>query len=192
MFRHGLVQEIMSQILGTGGAAVLNLLQTGTIDLNGVTSNTATVTSVVTGNSSLTTSFNTRLDAAGNEDNGDWTMTFTNATTITVARYATGGFATAFPVRYWLTEYIANILKSTQNYSIDLSNVTSATATISAVTTAKTLLNFLGKRINVAAQKTNDVTNVLHTLTNTTTVTASRGASTADAMLTTGEAVEFL
>lgn len=80
-----------------------------------------------------------------------------------------------------LTQFFGGSIKSIQRGVINVPITTgSATATISSVTTSKSELRFLGQRIDTAASIT-VLAQALPTLelTNSTTITATRGSAPA-------------
>ena len=79
------------------------------------------------------------------------------------------------------------VIKSIQRGTIVLINVNSNTATISAVVTAKTKLNWLGQTLG--SDVLPDMVRL--SLTNTTTITATRINSTADVSTVSFEAIEY-
>lgn len=88
-------------------------------------------------------------------------------------------------------------IKSIQRGTISLStSQNSNTATISAVTTAKTMLNFLGVSVGSEHYGQADYALTGHqfcylVLTNTTTVTATRAENNGIAMVASYEVIEF-
>ena len=156
----------------SGGGGGVKSVQRGTISIAGAaTSNTATITGV-----SLT---NSVLRYLGTEDqSGDTTpnkvacrIAFTNATTIT----ATVNTAGAGPrvVSFEVIEYNTGVIKSIQRGTVTTTANNTGTATISAVTTTKSTLDFLGFTTTysggtIAGHALADVI-----LTNATTVTAN-------------------
>lgn len=111
----------------------------------------------------------------------------------TLALAATSAVAaTHMPFGMWKASSYApsSYIRSIQNGSITIaSGSTSNTATISSVTTANTWLKYDG----VTATSTSNVQSVATriTLTNSTTVTATRGASNSDAVTVYFSVVEF-
>lgn len=145
----------MSLRLGTGigplgGAGMVGLwnassliksVQTGTILGDGST--TVTISSVVTTNSVLLWTGHTSqyvATASGNEPNG-W-ITLTNSTTISATKSATSGTVT---IGFIVLEFVPGVIKSVQYASATVpTSSASATASITAINTAKSCLMYLG------------------------------------------------
>lgn len=161
----------------SGSGVFTQSVQRGTIDLNNVTSATATIASVVTAQSSLS-----HLGAYSGTTSttvGVWTvLALTNATTVTASHVTS--VATASPVSYEVYESAAGTWKSMQRGTIDLAGGTSQTATITSVVTSKSSIKNLGFSINGGGGMSYDRMCAV-ALTNATTVTASAGAGTGSA-----------
>ena len=84
--------------------------------------------------------------------------------------------------------YATSVIKSIQYGTVTLNAVSSGTATITAVDTAKAVLIYLGTSYNVTTSLSGALTRI--TLTNSTTVTATRGAAT-DISIASFVVVEF-
>lgn len=150
---------------------VIKSIQSGTVAMLNVTSNTATITSVVTANSLLFPQG--QIATSGNSD-GFWTirLALTNATTITGTRYGNDAGQT-HTVSFTVVELRPGVLKSNQSGTISLLNLASNTATITSVNTAKSVALLWGFDINNSgAGAINDHFPKL-TLTNATTLTAA-------------------
>jgi hypothetical protein len=161
----------LSSVVGQQGyRSIIKSIQRGTITFGGPGSGTATITSVNLSNSVLSYLGDTSDVAANAATARDCTIVLTNATTVT----ATAGPAGAnYVVAFEVIEYVPGIVKSVQTGSITTGGTT-ATATITAVTTAKCKLTYLGQ---VAAA--NDFENSIQAylvLTNSTTVTVNHQA----------------
>ena len=84
--------------------------------------------------------------------------------------------------------YIARAIKSIQRGTISITSATSATATVTAVDTAKTELRLLGYSVNnVGSQQ--HVPRLA--LTNTTTITATRDTNSGDITVVSFELTEY-
>lgn len=166
-------------------ATIINSVQPiAKTDATSATSYTSTITSVGTGSTMVVQ--NGTVGVAGSGTSAvAITATLTDATTVTFTRVGTGaGSRTSYVT---VVEFRPAILISLQRGTIAIAAATSATATISAVTTAKSFANWCNFRATSA-----NADAVLPTLelTNTTTVTAAlntSGTSTA-----AYEVVEFL
>lgn len=159
----------------------------GTIPMgSGMTSASVTIPAVNTSLSRLrlvgVTSDDTGVTNAVNEPR----IALTNSTTITATRRS--GTATNLIVAYELSQYYPEFIQSIQRGSITLSNLLSATATINAVNPATSEVDYLGFE---TADPNNDCSYARVTLTNPTTVTASRTAQAAGAAFLGYQVVEF-
>lgn len=160
---------------GVGGYFQVNgnpgtkAVYSGSINLNGVTSATATITAVVAANTQL---FHTGSNGASGSTSPTIYATrieLTNTTTITAVHSASD--ANALNVGYYAIESNSGVWKSMQRGTIDTNGSTSNTATITSVDTTKSYLSHLGMESNFggAGIATNSTRG---TLTNLTTVTA--------------------
>jgi hypothetical protein len=148
-------------------------IQYGSIAMTaGTGSNTATITSVDTTATAVTFGGNDCNDTASTQAQGSCfsRLTLTNATTITATRDASASVAAS--VQYIAVEYLAQFIRSRQEGVITLT-AGSGTATITAVTVAKTAL--INNGVTTASTNTSqgNVGMAKLTLTNTTTVTCS-------------------
>ena len=145
---------------------------------NGSSSATATITAVNLANTLLFVS----QDGDGSLARWDASVavvTFTNTTTITATRTTTTGDACR--TSYEVIEYWPGVLKSVQRGTITLSAVASNTATITAVDITKSVLVDLRYSTTELAVPNTITTRV--TLTNATTVTASRAVGTGTSVI---------
>ena len=76
-----------------------------------------------------------------------------------------------------LTQFSGGGIKSIQRGTISISGSSSATATVTSVNTAKSLLTHLGQSGYYSASSTDGLGNVRISLTNATTITAAAGAT---------------
>lgn len=155
-------------------------VQRGTITVaDGSISNTATITEVVVANCDIqmlglsTTSTNTQWSSRW------FTVKLTNSTTITVARGSGSAGNGVTIVSYELTEYAAGSFKSRQAGVIAQGTGTSATATVTAVDMSNSILRLNGV-VDGAAATEYEKSQMKAVLTNSTTITISRGANGAD------------
>ena len=162
-------------------------IQTGSIDMNGVTTNTATITAVVVANSILYLTGQS-TGSAGTNVQGLARITLTNTTTVTATSMAALGTAT--PVTFTVVEYRPRYIKSIQRGTIDVNGGTTAMATITSVDTTKSFVVPLGWTLNSAIAMALVQLPDLR-LTNATTVTARVGADPGVAQLVGYEVVEF-
>lgn len=147
----------------SGGGSNIKGIQRGTTTLgSGLTTTTATISSVNTGNSIAEISFNS--DSTGVSNSNVLTSAeLTNSTTLTFTRNSVVGNISI----YWVvTEYFA--VKSKQSGNFSTSSAT-ATATISSVNIAKSRL-IVTAWTNVGANNL-ETTIFSYELTNPTTIT---------------------
>lgn len=166
-------------------------IQTGTIDLNGVNSNTATITSVDTKNSLLFCPGGPSGAGASNSTSPtiyNCTLRLTNATTVTASHAAND--ANALLVPFLVVEFYPGVIKSVQIGTADPNGGTSATSTITTVNTGKSVVLSLGA--TSAAGGAGIATNSWRfTLTNATTVTVNIGQNPGASMPCAYQVVEF-
>ena len=156
----------------------IRTIQRGTITLSGgVASNTATLaTPVVLANSRLIHLGHSSDDASAEGRRAYTRLAFTDTTTITASRENTTGTVI---VSFEVVEYQPNIIKTVQRGTIALTGLSTAAATITAVSVANTSLDSLGQTTNNTTGSNNELETRLD-LTNTTTVTGTRGTNTAN------------
>lgn len=170
--------------------SVIRSIQRGTITVTGAqASNTATITAVNTNNSRLRLLWMTSNGTGGTAFTHAARLTLTNTTTVTANRNSASGVDVV--VGFEVTEYWPRVLRSVQRGSITIAiAATSNTATITAVNTGKTELNWLGQQTDEA----NDADGYAKLiLTNATTVTANRtgGGGVAGTVTASYEVVEW-
>lgn len=159
-------------IYATYRPTVFKSVQRGTITLASATSNTATITSVDTANTLLFWTGTTVSATSAIYDSAFVRLALTNATTITATQIST---ATSNVVGYEVCELYAGVLNNVQRGTISVSGATTNTATITSVTTAKSVLTSLGwTGANSSGDGALTQTMGNLALTNATTVTASR------------------
>ena len=151
--------------------SLIKSVQAGTIVISGAASATATITAVVPANAIVL--YLGASHTSGAETGGHRTMVrvaLTNATTVT----GTVGAASSNTVlSYVVVEFWPGVIKSIQAGTISLATTTvSATATITAVTTAKSALFPVGWSNNLDPFLAESICRVA--LTNATTVTATK------------------
>ena len=168
--------------IGTVTVAVTSI-EYGTIviaDTSG--SNTATITSVDTDKANVIL-LGTTVDADQSENNVRARVALTNATTVTATRVGTAGTVT---VSFVVVEWANPVSIQAGTIAFLTTTDASRTATITAVDTAKSIVFHLGEQ----RQTTNASTgNVRVTLTDSTTVTATRGAGSSSQDTTVGYVV---
>jgi len=153
-------------------ASLIKSVQYGTITINNTeTSQTATITSVNTNQTALL--FNGVTNTSGGVANGEVHLVLTNSTTVTATR---GTSAILSTVSFCVVEYQAQVVRRIQRGTIAITaGNTSNTATITGVNTSKSVLSWLGQSTDVG-DMTDGSAQLM--LTNSTTVTATRHAST--------------
>jgi hypothetical protein len=163
-----------------GSYTGIKSIQYGSISLStSVTSNTATISSVTTANA-VVIPMGFYLSIADVPWEYEYpTFTLTNSTTVTAT---IGAVPTATITANFMVLEFAN-LKSNQSGTINLNSVTSNTAAISSVTTANAML-FVRGCTEMASNTFSPEGQYMPitTLTNSTTVTATRLATALDSM----------
>lgn len=139
---------------------------------SGVTSNTATITSVDATRSFVVLDGTTTTITAQNGATTQARIELTNATTVTAVRN-TG--TSSVTVRGMIVECFSAFVNSVQNGTISISASTSGTATVTAVTTANAVAIYLGETTTSTSTIANWATRL--TLTNSTTITATVNTS---------------
>jgi len=176
----------LSRVSQFGRPSGIKSIQTGSITIADLTSsNTATITSVDLNNSIIihggrnTGSTNTFV-------NQECRVALTNATTVTVSR---SGSSAVNVVGYTVIEFYPGVIRSVQRGTITINSTnTSATATITAVDTTKSVVFWLGSD----ASSNGSLTAAYLTLTNSTTVTSTRNTQDGSSTSVTGyQVVQF-
>lgn len=153
--------------------SLIKSIQRGTISITAAVSNTSTITSVVTGNSRLKLTGVTNDNAGQTAKQALAQIEFTDATTITARVNASPG-ATTTAVTFEVTEYWPGVFKSIQRGQ---TTAAALTATITAVDTTKTELDYLGCTDSEATTIFTRAAKLF--LTNSTTITISYGGANA-------------
>lgn len=151
----------------SGGGVGIKLIQRGTITLNAVTTNTATITAVVLANTRLKYLGHSTNDGGSTHPVASVYVELTNTTTIT----ATDGLASGIQiVSFEVIEYYPGVIKSVQR-----GIVTAGTpVTITSVDVNKSEVDFLGY-VTSGLTNANDRASVV--LTDATTVNSTSGSS---------------
>jgi len=181
----GMVPVIISN------AGFVKNIQQGSITIGtSATSNTLTITSVVTGNTKIV--FNGLIASnTGTEDatTDMATVTLTNSTTVTANRN-TGSATLTVEVRFTVVEYYPNIV-TVQYVSVSITTTnTSNTGSISAVTTSRSVLHWLGSYSNNTGVL-RGLSWTYATISSTTQVTVNRNGSTSSTCVTSLCVVEY-
>lgn len=148
-------------------------IQSGTITMASVASNTATISSVTTANSICFFQGWTNSSTDNFPGREYCRVTLTNSTTVTANR-GTNPANTAIAY-YTVVNFNAAVVQSIQQFSTTLNTIgTSITQTISSVNTNNSIIIYGG--CTVAAASTVNLTDIAYTieLTNSTTVTLTR------------------
>ena len=164
------------------GTNVVKSVQRGTIAITGATSNTATIASVDVNNCRLKYVGSTYSNVAGTVDKAAVKLVLTNSTTIT-ANVITSPGADTCTVSYEVIEYVPGVIKSVQRGTM----VGATTATITAVNTEKSEVDWLGNTDTTGGTTSSFLSRL--TLTNATTVTSNLGVATS--VVTSYQVVEF-
>ncbi len=169
-------------------SSVIQSIQSGTITIAG-TSNTATISSVTTTNALCHFQGQTGTSSIDGTTRGRANVVLTNATTVTAARITATDSCT---VGYTVVEFKSGVLNSsTQQFSITVSaGNSSSTAAISSVATGQSAIFYGGAKVSTSGGVVPTELMGKVVLTNATTVTASRSATTAS-FTVTGTVVEF-
>lgn len=167
-----MAQGIIFGQIAAGGSSIKNI-QHKTIVITG-TSNTVSITSVVTANTAIIWGgFNSSDTSPGENDDTAGFLTLTNSTTVTATRVGSIGSLT---FRFVVVEYEDGVLNSNTTGNIELIGGTgfTNTDTISSVDTSKTMMLYLGKSSSSGAEYDANNFNITVELTDATTVTATR------------------
>lgn len=160
--------------------SLIKNIQRGTVTLSAVASNTASITSVLTQNSSIAwLGVTYGLDADPDTSSSACRVDLTSATVVTGTKN-TGSNASV--ISFEVIEFQPGVLKSVQRGTIAWSGALSATATITTVTPAKTRLGFLGFTTNQVNGYWGRFGPSI-VLTDAVTVTASKGIITEQAIV---------
>lgn len=143
-------------------------VQRGTIAITGATSNTATITAVDVNNARLRLLGFVNSSGADTEAQSLALLTLTNATTITASVNTSPG-ADTVTASFEITEYYPGVIKSVQRGTV----VVGTPATITAINTLKTDLDWLGCKSDAASVILALSSYIV--LTNSTTITATPG-----------------
>lgn len=163
-----------SRVAQFGQRSMIRSIQRGVLSIpNGSSTAAATISTVDMPNSVLSVSQDGD-GAVGRWDASTGTVVLTNATTITATRTTITG--DVLRTSYEVIEYWPGVIKSVQRGTITLASVGSNTATITTVDTSKSQLFDLRYSTTELASPQTITTRL--TLTNATTVTASRAVGT--------------
>lgn len=168
-------------------AVIQSVQQTTTTLTSANTSDTATITSVNTANTILIWQ---GISGGGQTVlNYGYRATLTNGTTITLTRNGTD--TTTRTINVTALEFASGVINTIQRGTIAVDSATSNTATVTSVNTAKSFVNYVGFSTDFAVA-TYDTAYPRITLTNATTVTATKGSNAATATTVGYEVVEFV
>lgn len=163
-------------------------VQHGSITISGTaTSATATMTAAPL-NRSMLVGISQNCDLTNGVDVASTfaRLVFTDATTITLQR--TGAVAATIVAKFMVVTWKPGVLRSMQRGTIDLTNLATGTATITAVTMAKTWLGWLGWQTaqTVENRYIQAYTMLSCALTNATTITVARQSNPGNQTATAG------
>ncbi len=155
----------------------VKLVQRGTISIGAAaTSATATITAVDVSNSIIHYLGNDYAAANTLASEYNSYVVLTNGTTVTATRSAQSGVS-ASVVSFEVIEYVPGVIKSVQAGTIALTGVATNTATVTTVNTLKATLMYLGFITNDGGGQ-GQFFKTRMTLTNATTITATKGNAT--------------
>ena len=170
-----------------GASSMVANVQFGTIAMNGVSASaTATIAAVDTSRAVLID-----LRQSNNWNGGtqpaytSTTLALTNSTTVTASRNAAGGLSVT--AAFCVVEFLPGIVRSVQSGRVSGSGTVAAT--ISAVNTSKSVVLSLGLEGDSGGR--DDAFYAYAALTNSTTVTFTRGVSAGSGMYVGYNVVEF-
>jgi uncharacterized protein YycO len=162
-----------SRVAQFGQRSMIRSIQRGVVSANNTfATGTVTITAVDLNNTVLSVSQDGD-GVVGRWDTSTGTVVLTNATTITVTRTGT---VDSLRTSYEVIEYWPGVIKSVQRGTITLASVGSNTATITTVNMNKSQMFDLRYSTTELASPQTITTRL--TLTNATTVTASRAVGT--------------
>lgn len=152
--------------------------QAGTISVT-TTTNTATITAVTAGQAMVIWGGTTSNDTTNAGYGASLVLSLTNGTTVTATANGTVTGSTTSIAHYTIIEFKAAAIKSVNRGTITIAvSATTGTASITAVNTAYAIPNFTGFSSESGAANANDAIGFTDmTLTNSTTVTATRNTS---------------
>lgn len=156
--------------------SLVKSIQRGTVAVNApASSNTATITAVVPGNTRLVWLGCSSTGTTANPTEMQASITLTNATTVTATR--TAGTTLNVLVSFEVIEYWPGVLRTVQRGTVTAAAAVSGTATLATTlqSTARATLDVLGYQYNFT-WSAEDAFGELR-LTNTTTVTLTRIAA---------------
>lgn len=158
--------------------SLIRSVQRGTITIAGAsTSNTATITAVNV-NNAVINFLGATVAGTENADHAHARVTLTDSTTVTATKGAGSGGADDVVVSYEVIEYVSGVIRSIQRGTITTAAGT-ATATITAVNTAKSAVNYMGFTTTSTTNPDPHTYLPRLDLTNSTTVTATATATDA-------------
>lgn len=172
-------------------AAIQSVQQVSDAYTTSNVTDTKTITSVTQSNAMI--AFGGATNNASNYRDGRYSLELTSGTNVNLTRGTGTTSALTRAAYYTIVEFKSGVLKTNaQRGAIDLTSATSNTATITSVTTSKTILNYTGFRTtnNNTLQNCNIIFPKI-TLTNGTTVTATRNTSDSFGNNTGYEIIEF-
>jgi hypothetical protein len=168
-------------LLSYGATSLIKSIQNVSVTIAGSSATgTATITSVNTANTALFYG-GQQVSGQNNFDGQYASIDLTNATTLT----ATRNISQSTTVTVWVTvvEFQSSAVKSIQYGTASTGAAASGTATITSVTTTNSAIIFNGQVCQVASSSAMSSCLVHGVLTNATTVTATRGASSGSAVI---------
>ena len=169
---------------GAYRATLVRSIQVGSIDMNGVTTKTATITAVTTSNAILY--YNGQSSVASTSPKTFARLALTNATTVTCNVNASAG---ALPVFYTVTEFYPGVITSIQVGTITLNGSAIGTSTITSVLVAKSAVVTTGFTFNDVTFDASFIPNTV--LASATTVATTTVAAPSFAVIAAFQVVQF-
>ena len=165
-------------------------IQTGTIELNGLTTATGTIAAVNMNNALLLWGGVANASVAEQANQVGIRLTLTNATTVTATRIATE--AVGCLVRYLVMELNPGIIKQIQRFpGVDINGGVAVTQALTTVNTRKSFPLHLGTTYNSANDSVAALLQVAVTITSATVATLTIGSNPGAACLTSFDVIEL-
>lgn len=167
---------------------IVSIQQASVSMTTGNTTGTATINSVTVANTALF--YGGQSPGAGTDFTNEYgSVDLTNATTLTATRNTSATNTVTLYVT--VVEWKSSAVNSIQSGTASTSSGTSGTATITSVTTGNSIVLYNGQVCQVTGSSAQSTTIVHIQLTNATTVTVTRGASSGSAVIGHFMVLEF-
>lgn len=169
-------------------AGYTNSIQEETVTMTAVNTNTATISAVTTGESMLFNGGFSYTSMAGNTNSIFSTQELTNSTTVTGKR--NGSAANNISIGTVVDFNPAYLNSNTQSFNVVVPTALTGTASISSVTTSKSLLSWNGMQNSNGTSANLSRVLMYLGLTNSTTVTGTKGSNASAISTSTGMLLE--